>query len=593
MRAGASSAKTVQASVSGRWDGRVPIILGATGHRNIDTEDEKLIAVLRKQCRDLRKRYKCSPFLILSALAEGADRLIAEIAMEELSADLIAILPMPEEDYEKDFASEESKTQFRDLLDRALYIRIAPLPAEDASWKAGGEPRNEQYARAGAIIADHAQIFFAIWDDEPARGTGGTAQQVEWFQRGHSPKKYSLYNGELTFAPPRPGQSVRIDPQTAEVSIDPPARQHGGKNMQLILERMNSYNRDIVRHKGLIANSSAIAIPGKGEIEALKITDAIYRGADCLSVYFSDKLKRSDKIIYALALAAVGSFNFISSKYYAPWAYLSVTLVMAMLASGAWLGSLDDRFLEYRCLAEGLRTLFFWRSAGVERPVWLAYFWRNTSVSDPVVLAYSARKSAVVHWIRHAVRAVEFCQDCQLEASRNNSVSERVDGIQFAKHFWVDNQKHWFASKEREHFESFKFWRWSAGLALGASFATAIILASLTLISNGKGGVLWNDWVKPDPFGDFWQAGLGLFAAGGLAARGFLERRAHLQLTKKYASQRQIFESASLMLNSVEHDKEPKWTAKEILEKLGEDTLQEQEQWLWLRHSRPFELPGA
>jgi hypothetical protein len=86
---------------------------------------------------------------------------------------------------------------------------------------------------------------------------------------------------------------------------------------------------------------------------------------------------------------------------------------------------------------------------------------------------------------------------------------------------------------------------------------------------------------------------LGLFAGGGVAARGFLMRRAHLELAKQYASQRQIFETASRMLDKIKDDPKPEWTAVQILEKLGHEALQEQTEWLWLRHTRPFEMPSG
>ena len=130
--------------------------------------------------------------------------------MKELGADLIAILPIPEADYERDFSTEESKTEFRELLDRALYVKMARLPEGDV-WKADGEPRNEQYARAGAMIVDHAQILLAIWDGLPARGTGGTQQQVEWFAQGLSPNEYSLYKHAMSpLITPEPGLKIPI-----------------------------------------------------------------------------------------------------------------------------------------------------------------------------------------------------------------------------------------------------------------------------------------------------------------------------------------------------------------------------------------------
>ena len=54
-----------------------------------------------------------------------------------------------------------------------------------------------------------------------------------------------------------------------------------------------------------------------------------------------------------------------------------------------------------------------------------------------------------------------------------------------------------------------------------------------------------------------------------------------------------IFECASRMLDKIKDDPKPEWTAVQILEKLGQEALQEQAEWLWLRHTRPFEVPAA
>ena len=133
-----------------------------------------------------------------------------------------------------------------------------------------------------------------------------------------------------------------------------------------------------------------------------------------------------------------------------------------------------------------------------------------------------------------------------------------------------------------------KTWKAIEYLALLASFATAGVLALLTVTHDGGGMSLWDAWVEPKGYGDLWQVALGLSAAGGLAARGFLSRRAYLELAKQYASQRQIFETASRLLD----DPKPDWTPKEILERLGDEALQEQSEWVWLRHTRPFEMPA-
>ena len=559
-----------------RWGGRVPIVIGAAGHRDIDRSDARLIAALTGECRKLKKRYRHSPFVILSALAEGADRMIADIAMKELHADLIAVLPMPEEDYERDFGSEESKAEFRAFLDRAFCVKIAELPEGDLRWKVPGEQRNEQYARAGAIAVDHAHIFFAIWDGDPARGTGGTAGQVAWFDRGYSAKEFSPYKASLSpLAPFEPGLRIRIDPATAEVSVSetrPP--EHRRSDIETILNRTDRYNRDAARAP--LEKLSPLAAGAAEKVKDLSIIDRTYGGADWISAVYAGKVRGSASVVYLLALPAIAAFNLVSEFIIVPWIYFGITLAMALLASRVWLMSADNRFLEYRCLAEAMRTLYFWRNAGVTRPVWLNYL---------------SRQSGVVHWIRHAVRSIEFCQDCRLPQQTGASDPADPAGLRVAKHYWVDNQKNWFLRKERSHYQHTKLWKRVENAAFALAFATAAILAVLTVLPSADGKLLWDKWVEPRNYGYLWQIALGLFAAGGLAARGFLAQRAHLELTKQYASQRQIFETASRMLDTIEHEPKPDWTAREILEKLGEEALQEQSEWVWLRHTRPFEVP--
>ena len=578
MRANPSEILFSQADAFDRWGGRAPILIGVTGHRDIHAWDTRLSDAVKAECARLRKDYKHSSFVVLSSLAEGADRLVARVTMEELSAELIAVLPMPQNEYERDFLTEGSKAEFRSFLSRACFVKEASVPEGGASRPIEGEQRDRQYARAGAIVADHAQVLFAIWDGKPARGRGGTGDQVAWFERGDAPNEYSLYKDAMSpLDPLEPGLLIRINPATAEVTTTKcpvQAASHGasaGTNIQKILARIDRYNRDVLHNKTLIVGSPHLT--ARGEDHSFAVTDLIFRASDTLSAFFAKTVRNSDGLIYCLALCAVVVFNFVTNKAEAPWIYLGITLVMAMLAAGILARSVDDRFLEYRCLAEAARTLFFWRNAGVMRPLWITLL---------------SRQPGAMHWVRQAVRSIEFCQDGRLPASRPTP-----EGLDIAKTCWVDDQKAWLAKKERYHLERYGFWKWASRLAIAASFVTAIVLALLTVIPHGGGGSLWENWVKPDNYGDLWQVALGLFAGGGVAARGFLMRRAHLELAKQYASQRQIFETASRMLDKIKDDPKPEWTAVQILEKLGHEALQEQTEWLWLRHTRPFEMPSG
>ena len=346
--------------------------------------------------------------------------------------------------------------------------------------------------------------------------------------------------------------------------------------MRQILARTDRYNQDAAHNRDANVPSTSIvedvrepapAVKQAQEaVKTLSIADGVYRAANYTSMSFANKVRASDAIVYSLALIAVAAFNLVSNNRFAPWLYLGVTLAMLILTIRIRLFSVDNRFLEYRCLAEAMRTLFFWRGAGIARPVWLAYL---------------SRQAGVVHWIRHAVRTVEFCQDCRLSQLKAGGLGV-LPGVPFVKTAWVEAQGKWFLKKELEHAQSVKFWKRIERGAIIASFIVATALALLTL-----GEAWWNSYVEPKNYGNLWQLGLGLLAAGGLAARGLLSRRAHLELTKQYASQRQIFETASRMLDDPKSD----WKPEEILEKLGDEALQEQSEWVWLRHTKPFEVP--
>jgi len=63
--------------------GPLPLVIGITGHRALRPVDRAgLEAWVRAVFEDLRKRYPATPLVLLSPLAEGADRLATRVALE-------------------------------------------------------------------------------------------------------------------------------------------------------------------------------------------------------------------------------------------------------------------------------------------------------------------------------------------------------------------------------------------------------------------------------------------------------------------------------------------------------------------------------
>ncbi|MEM7000080.1 MAG: NAD-binding protein [Pseudomonadota bacterium] len=179
------------------------IFVGVTGHRahRIDTNLDVLSGQVRNQLQAIKEHYSDCHFVVMSALADGSDRLIAQIAMQELDAQLYAVLPLPYEIYRRSFSGTELKTEagsnaeFQSLVGVAtayfdMPLRFAGVGELDRADEVGEAARSKQYALAGAYIVSRCHELIAIWDGEPARGEGGTADVVGWWQTGSVPGPY-------------------------------------------------------------------------------------------------------------------------------------------------------------------------------------------------------------------------------------------------------------------------------------------------------------------------------------------------------------------------------------------------------------------
>jgi len=120
---------------------------------------------------------------VVSALAEGADRLVVNEVLKWPGSKLLCVLPVAEDDldvYLADFESEHSRAEFRRLYQRAwrhicprpgLVLGLVPRDATRAQ-------REDGYLWAGRAVIRNSDILVAIWDGEHSRGVGGTADMI-------------------------------------------------------------------------------------------------------------------------------------------------------------------------------------------------------------------------------------------------------------------------------------------------------------------------------------------------------------------------------------------------------------------------------
>lgn len=106
----------------------------------------------------------------VSSLAAGADQLFAQVVLE--IGGVIDVV-VPAQRYRATFSRAEDLALYETLLAQAREIVTLPFD----------EPSEEAFAAAGRHVVNASDCLVAVWDGQPARGLGGTADVVDFANR--------------------------------------------------------------------------------------------------------------------------------------------------------------------------------------------------------------------------------------------------------------------------------------------------------------------------------------------------------------------------------------------------------------------------
>ena len=109
-----------------------------------------------------------SDFVVLSDLAEGADRIVAEAGLAA-GFMLQALLPLERAEYARDFKAPDSLAAFEGLLGRAFSVFELDGAVDE---------RDHAYEAAGLLMLANIDLLITIWDGKDTAGIGGAAQIV-------------------------------------------------------------------------------------------------------------------------------------------------------------------------------------------------------------------------------------------------------------------------------------------------------------------------------------------------------------------------------------------------------------------------------
>ncbi|MGE3316136.1 MAG: hypothetical protein AB7O26_13555 [Planctomycetaceae bacterium] len=452
-------------AISAQSSHRIPLIIGVAGHRNLCPDDVAALKErVREVFRELRQKLPNTPLVVLSPLNEGADRLVADVALEpESGASLIAVLPWPEEICPEGRCRSGERAEFEHLLSRASDIISVPLN-EDENVQPEGlseseEQRRAQYRYVGKMIARHSQLLIALWDGREAEQSA-TWRVIQW-QRNGVTAPYAARIGELDDAEPgpiyhivtprsgstRPADALALKlliPQSPDGEV---MKKAAILNVWERIDRFNQVSTEIAhrsgeavqRNKGYVADEAVAArLP-----TPLKVLLDYFALADTASQEYQNRTRRTVIWLFVLAFASV-----ISLEVYAHFVPIRPVLLLHLLLLGAGFAwyvlaqsrEIQGRYLDYRAFAEALRVQLFWRWAGL---------------SDSAADHYLRHFRGELDWIRTAARTCFLMSGCHDGKARPATASaDMLAAMHDVRIRWIEDQMNFFTKNGRRDEES-------------------------------------------------------------------------------------------------------------------------------------------
>ena len=562
------------------------LTIGVTGHRDLLAAE---IPALKNKVRDFFKQLKSDfPDLepqLITPLAEGGDRLVADVALE-LGYELIVPLPMSQAYYEMDFSSPEAVDAFRESLKKARVIHLRALQ-KDPDISPNREERKRQYAQMGTFISNHSQVLLALWDGKPSAEVGGTASVVNYHLTAvmpgfsiaeDSPNLLADNENDLVYhivcsrdrpnGQPKKGLSpLRTTWITSHFGLE--TSQGMPLEYQIMWQRLEEYGRDREKYSSVIKGDGANLLDKEPGLELPIGTDAIsqqYRIADWLAIHFQKRISLG--LIGFHSLAVLVGLIFIIYSEIDGFDFLVNFFLLAFLA-GFMLLKIGERrqwhrkHLDYRALAEGLRVQFYWSLAGVIDVQSAEFAYDNFLQKQDVDLG----------WIRHVMRNVS------LSRSRNQSPDEAW--VDWVIEQWVGDeagetgQLSYYRYKEVEKARRFRRTTFLGRTALWAGILIAIILA-----------VAGTDMSEDNRA--YLLVLMGIFPLFAGVRDAYSHKKAEKELIKQYRFMGGVLANARRLLDSSDDVN----FRRAVLRALGNAALEEDAEWILMHRERPLEHSG-
>ena len=563
----------------------VPLVVAVTGHRDLlPAELPEIRNRVREFLGQLRSAYPGRVISVMSSLAEGADRLVAEEAIG-LGMPLTALLPMSKDIYLEDFGSAASRAQFERLCAAAVDIFELPITPGNtrASITDDRKNRARQYAQMGVFLCAHCHVLLALWDGKASDQLGGTSQVVRFHHDddmpGYTPRatasRLVLTDDESDLVYHIVCSRNRVDGEPAtglqplDVSwyttddVEPRVSEMPLRHRQ-VFDRAAEFSRDVEQFEPEIRGAKYPLLTEQQAAQfppGLQDINDVYCAADCLAAHYQQRMTfalRASHLCALLTGLAFLSYTDLSSARALLFLLLGLMLaafgISVVTTRGAW----HRKYLDYRALAEGLRVQFYWAAAGVT----------TGNVSKFAHDNFLQMQDPELGWIRNVMRVAGT--ECDVAPDDDPA------GLQFAIGEWIGDDKSgqlgYYRKKINERLARHGVTQRVARLGLWATF---IAIAALLFIGSGIPDEVRSPVV--------YLTGCILLLVG--VRQSYAKNTAESEVIKQYEFMRRIFHNARWRLEAAENDIE----RRRILKMLGDAALGEHAQWILMHRERSIQ----
>jgi hypothetical protein len=373
--------------------------------------------------------------------------------------------------------------------------------------------------------------------------------------------------------------------------------ERGDELYKTVYRRIDTFNRDAIRltdvlehRRQVSAETLSPVTPDHPVPPGMAPLRDVFAVADSLALHFQRRTDTRLVWMFAIVFVAVILFDAYAHHVVSSAVVFALAIACVVAARILWRQTrqedLQNRHQDYRTLAEGLRVLFFWRTAGLE---------------DSVAENYLRKQRGELDWIRNAIRSVRWVKGA--DTGGPHVGGSEPAALAWVRRHWIEAQIAYFTrAMERDHHRERRLHAWSRG----AMWVNLTALVSVSVVLVLRYAVPSIARLVPEaapvaatvaPYASYLERSTAwLFVIVGVASvaaallHNLVEKRAYAEHVKQFQRMLSTFSRAADEVARREEAGDRRGVL-DLLRDLGREALTEHGDWLLLHRDRPLELP--